>query len=96
MVWNNCTWFINVESGDLTCGCVFPLCCRSSVGLGFMSVAGGVFAAYLMALAVLSPCPPLLGSPAGVSLVVSHFNHHLLTTRPVSAIIVDLVPYNID
>jgi hypothetical protein len=60
-----------------------------------MSVAGGVFAAYLMALAVLSPCPPLLGSPAGVSLVVSYFNH-LLTTRPVSAIIVDLVHYNIE
>lgn len=34
---------------------------------------GGVFAAYLMALAALSPCPPLLGSHAGVALVVSGF-----------------------
>lgn len=65
------------------------------MGLGFMSVAGGVFAAYLMALAVLSPCPPLLGSPAGVSLVVSNFNLNQLTTRCISAIIVDLVYHNL-
>lgn len=44
---------------------------RSSSGLGFLSLAGGVFAAYLMALAALSPCPPLLGNPAGMALVVS-------------------------
>ncbi|KAM9824315.1 solute carrier family 52, riboflavin transporter, member 2 [Neosynchiropus ocellatus] len=31
---------------------------RSSSGLGFLSLAGGVFAAFLMALAALSPCPP--------------------------------------
>ncbi|XP_075995393.1 solute carrier family 52, riboflavin transporter, member 2-like [Genypterus blacodes] len=43
---------------------------RSAAGLGFMSLAGGVFAAYLMALAALSPCPPLLGSSSGVALVV--------------------------
>lgn len=44
---------------------------RSSTGLGFLSVGGGVFAAYLMVLAALSPCPPLLGNTAGVALVVS-------------------------
>lgn len=43
---------------------------RSDSGLGCLSVAGGVFAAYLMALAALSPCPPLLGNPTGVALVV--------------------------
>ncbi|XP_019959941.2 solute carrier family 52, riboflavin transporter, member 2 [Paralichthys olivaceus] len=43
---------------------------RTATGLGFLSLAGGVFAAYLMALAALSPCPPLLGNPAGVALVV--------------------------
>lgn len=45
---------------------------RSSAGLGFLCLGGGVFAAYLMALAALSPCPPLLGHSAGVALVVSH------------------------
>lgn len=44
---------------------------RSFPGLGFLSLGGGIFAAYLMALAALSPCPPLQGNPAGVALVVS-------------------------
>ncbi|XP_059206748.1 solute carrier family 52, riboflavin transporter, member 2 [Centropristis striata] len=43
---------------------------RSSAGLGFTSLAAGVFAAYLMALAALSPCPPLLGNLVGKALVV--------------------------
>ncbi|XP_040044187.2 solute carrier family 52, riboflavin transporter, member 2 [Gasterosteus aculeatus] len=43
---------------------------RSSSGLGLLSVAGGVFAAYLLALAALSPCPPLLGTSVGMALVV--------------------------
>ncbi|KAM9420145.1 solute carrier family 52, riboflavin transporter, member 2 [Salvelinus alpinus] len=68
------TYHLSVVLGNianpLACFVAMFVLCRSSVGLGFMSVAGGVFAAYLMALAVLSPCPPLLGSPAGVSLVV--------------------------
>ncbi len=37
-----------------------------------MSLGGCIFAAYLMALAALSPCPPLLGSQSGVALVVSN------------------------
>ncbi|KAF3707185.1 Solute carrier family 52, riboflavin transporter, member 3-A Riboflavin transporter 2-A [Channa argus] len=48
-----------------------PLSPRSSTGLGLLSLGGTVFAAYLMALAALSPCPPLLGNPAGVALVVT-------------------------
>ncbi|XP_055731936.1 solute carrier family 52, riboflavin transporter, member 2-like [Salvelinus fontinalis] len=68
------TYHLSVVLGNianpLACFVAMFVLCRSSVGLGFMSVAGGVFATYLMALAVLSPCPPLLGSPAGVSLVV--------------------------
>ncbi len=44
---------------------------RSSTGLGFLSVGGVVFASYLMALAALSPCPPLLGNLSGPALVVS-------------------------
>lgn len=49
-----------------------PLVCfRSPVGLGLVSLAAGVFAAYLLALAALSPCPPLQASLAGKTLVVS-------------------------
>ncbi|KAF6099913.1 hypothetical protein HJG60_011637 [Phyllostomus discolor] len=44
--------------------------CRSLAGLGGLSLLGMLFGAYLMALAVLSPCPPLVGTPAGLVLVV--------------------------
>ena len=62
-----------MKPGDHKNDCVFV---RSSVGLGIMSLGAGVFAAYLMALAALSPCPPLLGSVSGVALVVSHQTSH--------------------
>ncbi|KAM4705506.1 LOW QUALITY PROTEIN: solute carrier family 52, riboflavin transporter, member 2 [Rhinophrynus dorsalis] len=51
--------------------CFIAMCalCRSSLGLVIM--AGGViFGGYLMVLAALSPCPPLIGSTAGIVLVV--------------------------
>ncbi|XP_067416259.1 solute carrier family 52, riboflavin transporter, member 2 [Emydura macquarii macquarii] len=44
--------------------------CRSAAGLGVISVLGCIFGAYLMALAALSPCPPLVGHAAGEALVV--------------------------
>lgn len=52
--------------------CFIAMCvlCRSSLGLGLIMALGVVFGGYLMALAALSPCPPLLGSTAGVALVV--------------------------
>lgn len=52
--------------------CFIAMCvlCRSSLGLGVIMAMGVVFGGYLMALAALSPCPPLLGSTAGVALVV--------------------------
>ncbi|XP_067824849.1 solute carrier family 52, riboflavin transporter, member 2 isoform X2 [Heptranchias perlo] len=43
---------------------------RSSVGLSVLALLGGLFGAYILALAAFSPCPPLLGKPAGVALVV--------------------------
>ncbi|XP_048338518.1 solute carrier family 52, riboflavin transporter, member 2 [Sphaerodactylus townsendi] len=43
---------------------------RSLVLLGALSVAGSLLACYIMAVAVLSPCPPLLHLPAGVILIV--------------------------
>ncbi|XP_044859265.1 solute carrier family 52, riboflavin transporter, member 2 [Mauremys mutica] len=57
-------------ANPVACFVAMFVLCRSAVGLGVISVLGGVFAAYLMVLAVLSPCPPLLGSAAGVALVV--------------------------
>ncbi|XP_062986024.1 riboflavin transporter 2-like [Elgaria multicarinata webbii] len=43
---------------------------RSLWLMGALSLAGSFFACYIMALAVLSPCPPLLHMPIGASLVV--------------------------
>nr|XP_046272848.1 solute carrier family 52, riboflavin transporter, member 2-like [Scatophagus argus] len=58
-------------ANPLACFLAMFVVLRSSAGLGFLSLGGGVFAAYLMALAALSPCPPLRGSPGvGVALVV--------------------------
>ncbi|XP_069812280.1 solute carrier family 52, riboflavin transporter, member 2-like, partial [Dendropsophus ebraccatus] len=52
--------------------CFIAMCvlCRSCLGLGVIMAVGVVFGGYLMALAVLSPCPPLLENTAGVVLVV--------------------------
>ncbi|KAM9198114.1 solute carrier family 52, riboflavin transporter, member 2 [Dugong dugon] len=44
--------------------------CRSLAGLTSVTLLGVFFGAYLMALAILSPCPPLVGTSAGVALVV--------------------------
>lgn len=72
--YGNMTFHLSVVLGNmanpLACFLAMFVILRSSAGLGFVSLAGGVFAAYLMALAVLSPCPPLLGNPAGIPLVV--------------------------
>ncbi|KAL6460419.1 hypothetical protein MHYP_G00303850 [Metynnis hypsauchen] len=57
-------------ANPLACFVAMFVLLRSSAGLGIMSLGGCVFAAYLLALAALSPCPPLLGSHAGVVVVV--------------------------
>ncbi|XP_017576835.1 solute carrier family 52, riboflavin transporter, member 2 isoform X2 [Pygocentrus nattereri] len=57
-------------ANPLACFVAMFVLLRSSAGLGIMSLGGCVFAAYLLALAALSPCPPLLGSNAGVVVVV--------------------------
>ncbi|CAM4636659.1 unnamed protein product [Leuciscus chuanchicus] len=68
------TFHLSVVLGNianpLACFVAMFVLLRSSVGLGMMSLVGGIFAAYLMALAALSPCPPLLGSQSGVALVI--------------------------
>ncbi|XP_060948959.1 solute carrier family 52, riboflavin transporter, member 2 [Limanda limanda] len=68
------TYHLSVVLGNMAnpvaCFLAMFFVLRTATGLGFLSLAGGVFAAYLVALAALSPCPPLLGNPAGVALVV--------------------------
>ncbi|XP_051247482.1 solute carrier family 52, riboflavin transporter, member 2 [Dicentrarchus labrax] len=68
------TFHLSVVLGNianpLACFLAMFVVLRSSAGLGFLSLGGGVFAAYLMALAALSPCPPLLGNTTGVALVI--------------------------
>ncbi|CAB1345708.1 unnamed protein product, partial [Coregonus sp. 'balchen'] len=52
------TYHLSVVLGNianpLACFVAMFVLCRLSVGLGFMSIAGGVFVAYLMALAAIS------------------------------------------
>nr|XP_056710518.1 solute carrier family 52, riboflavin transporter, member 2 [Euleptes europaea] len=57
-------------ANPVACFVAMFLLCRSSLGLGLLSALGGVFGTYLMVLAAFSPCPPLVGSPVGVALVV--------------------------
>lgn len=68
------TFHLSVVLGNianpLACFLAMFVVLRSSSVLGCLSVAGGAFAAYLMALAARSPCPPLLGSSAGIALVI--------------------------
>ncbi|XP_029976747.1 solute carrier family 52, riboflavin transporter, member 2 [Salarias fasciatus] len=68
------TFHLSVVLGNianpLACFLAMFVVLRSSAGLGFLSIGAGVFATYLLALAALSPCPPLLGEPAGEALVV--------------------------
>uniref|UniRef100_A0A8P0TSV4 Riboflavin transporter n=2 Tax=Canis lupus familiaris TaxID=9615 RepID=A0A8P0TSV4_CANLF len=58
-------------ANPLACFLAMGVLCRSLAGLGGLSVLGMLFGSYLMALAILSPCPPLVGTSAGVVLVVS-------------------------
>lgn len=57
-------------ANPLACFLAMGVLCRSLAGLGGLSLLGVLFGAYLMALAVLSPCPPLVGTTAGMVLVV--------------------------
>ncbi|XP_051015773.1 solute carrier family 52, riboflavin transporter, member 2 [Acomys russatus] len=59
------------SANPLACFLAMAVLCRSLAGLYGLSLLGTLFGAYLMTLAVLSPCPPLVGTSAGVVLVVS-------------------------
>ncbi|XP_011373148.1 solute carrier family 52, riboflavin transporter, member 2 isoform X1 [Pteropus vampyrus] len=57
-------------ANPLACFLALGVLCRSLAGLGVLSLLGVLFGAYLTTLAVLSPCPPLVGTTAGTTLVV--------------------------
>ncbi|XP_033831506.1 solute carrier family 52, riboflavin transporter, member 2 [Periophthalmus magnuspinnatus] len=68
------TFHLSVVLGNianpLACFLAMFFILKSVSGLSFLTITGGVFASYLMALAALSPCPPLLGYSSGIALVV--------------------------
>ncbi|XP_030046115.1 solute carrier family 52, riboflavin transporter, member 2 isoform X1 [Microcaecilia unicolor] len=57
-------------ANPVACFIAMFLMCRSMMVLGLISVLGAVVGTYLLVLAALSPCPPLVGNNVGVSLVV--------------------------
>ncbi|XP_075067553.1 solute carrier family 52, riboflavin transporter, member 2-like, partial [Mixophyes fleayi] len=65
-------WSVVLSNIANPAACFIAMCvlCRSSLGLGLVMAVGVLIGGYLMVLAALSPCPPLVGSTAGVVLVV--------------------------
>ncbi|XP_072266688.1 solute carrier family 52, riboflavin transporter, member 2 [Pyxicephalus adspersus] len=65
-------WSVVLSNIANPAACFIAMCvlCRSSLGLGIIMAAGVLLGSYLMVLAALSPCPPLVGSTAGIVLVV--------------------------
>ncbi|XP_006879475.1 PREDICTED: solute carrier family 52, riboflavin transporter, member 1-like [Elephantulus edwardii] len=57
-------------ANPLACFLAMGVLCRTLAGLAGLSLLGVLFGAYLMALAILSPCPPLVGTSSGTVLVV--------------------------
>ncbi|XP_074059156.1 solute carrier family 52, riboflavin transporter, member 2 [Macrotis lagotis] len=57
-------------SSPLACFLAMGILYRSLSGLGALSLLGTFFGTYVMVLAALSPCPPLVGTSAGIVLVV--------------------------
>lgn len=58
------------SANPLACFLAMAVLCRSLAGLYGLCLLGMFFGTYLMTLAVQSPCPPLVGTSAGVVLVV--------------------------
>nr|XP_020850885.1 uncharacterized aarF domain-containing protein kinase 5 isoform X4 [Phascolarctos cinereus] len=72
-------------SSPLACFLAMAVLYRSLPGLGALSLLGTFFGTYVMVLAALSPCPPLVGTSAGVVLVLQLCRFHsalLQSSRP--------------
>ncbi|XP_018431287.1 PREDICTED: solute carrier family 52, riboflavin transporter, member 3-B-like [Nanorana parkeri] len=59
-------------ANPLACGIAMYLPNRSLVTVGVLSLVGSIFGSYIMCMAVLSPCPPLLHSAIGGALMDDH------------------------
>ncbi|TFJ96489.1 serine/threonine-protein kinase PDIK1L [Platysternon megacephalum] len=57
-------------ANPVACFVAMFVLCRCLLTLGLLAAAGSGFGCYIMAVAVLSPCPPLLHSHAGATLIV--------------------------
>ncbi|XP_063087345.1 solute carrier family 52, riboflavin transporter, member 2 isoform X2 [Cavia porcellus] len=62
------------SANPLACFLAMGILCRSLVGLCGLFLLGILFGAYLIALAVLSPCPPLVGTSTGMVLVIGYLH----------------------
>ncbi|XP_040207990.1 solute carrier family 52, riboflavin transporter, member 3-B-like [Rana temporaria] len=58
-------------ANPLACGIAMCLPNRSLVAVGVLSLVGSIMGGYIMGIAVLSPCPPLLHSAIGGALMVA-------------------------
>ena len=66
---------------------VLNFVCRSLIFMGFLTMTGTGFGAYIMAMAALSPCPLLVHSASGTAVIVSLF---LLIKWDMSDVLLDL------
>ncbi|XP_062846852.1 riboflavin transporter 2 [Trichomycterus rosablanca] len=74
-------------ANPLTCLFVMFYSQRSLVLMGFLTAFGSVIGAYIMGMAVLSPCPLLVNHTAGAILIVSSWTLFILTLSYVKVII---------
>ncbi|KAB1258630.1 Solute carrier family 52; riboflavin transporter; member 2, partial [Camelus dromedarius] len=61
---------LGTATNPVACFLAIGMLCRSLAGLGYLSVLGMLFGAYLMVLTILSFCPVLVVTSVGVVLVV--------------------------
>ncbi|XP_038616237.1 solute carrier family 52, riboflavin transporter, member 2 [Tachyglossus aculeatus] len=57
-------------ANTLACFVAMAVLCRTALGLAALALAGTACGTFLMVLAVLSPCPPMVGTVPGTALVV--------------------------
>ncbi|XP_028918389.1 solute carrier family 52, riboflavin transporter, member 2 [Ornithorhynchus anatinus] len=58
-------------ANTLACFVAMVVLCRAALGLAALALAGMACGTFLMVLAALSPCPPMVGTVAGTALVVT-------------------------
>ncbi|KAM4539561.1 riboflavin transporter 2 [Odontesthes bonariensis] len=74
-------------SNPLACFIAMFVPIRSLVFMGALTVVGSAFGAYIMAMAVLSPCPLLVNDPSGGAVIVLAWIFFILSLSYVKVII---------